>query len=112
MEEAGFGRDGEPDGDDAGDACGDSSTGAELMSGEYESMYVALHVQVVVSDINKKLSDNVTVQTQDDERFVLYARQASTFGIDAVPLPERQLCGHCRNLHADGAYAVMPVHGV
>lgn len=81
-------------------------TYAELMSGEYESMYVALHVQVVVSDINKKLSDNVTVQTQDDERFVLYARQASTFGIDAVPVGSGQLCG-IAGIY-DGAYAVMP----
>ena len=81
-------------------------TYAELMSGEYESMYVALHVQVVVSDINKKLSDNVTVQTQDDERFVLYARQASTFGIDAVPVGSGQLCG-IAGIY-DGADAVMP----
>lgn len=81
-------------------------TYAELMSGEYESMYVALNVQVVVSDINKKLSDNVTVQTQDDERFVLYARQASTFGIDAVPVGSGQLCG-IAGIY-DGAYAVMP----
>lgn len=81
-------------------------TYAELMSGEYESMYVTLNVQVVVSDINKKLSDNVTVQTQDDERFVLYARQASTFGIDAVPVGSGQLCG-IAGIY-DGAYAVMP----
>lgn len=81
-------------------------TYAELMSGEYESMYVVLNVQVVVSDINKKLSDNVTVQTQDDERFVLYARQASTFGIDAVPVGSGQLCG-IAGIY-DGAYAVMP----
>ena len=81
-------------------------TYAELMSGEYESMYVTLNVQVVVSDINKKLSDNVTVQTQDDERFVLYARQASTFGIDAVPVGSGQLCGIAGTY--DGAYAVMP----
>ena len=81
-------------------------TYAELMSGEYESMFVTLNVQVVVSDINKKLSDNVTVQTQDDERFVLYARQASTFGIDAVPVGSGQLCG-IAGIY-DGAYAVMP----
>ena len=40
-------------------------------------MYVSLDVQVVVSDLSKVLSDNVTVQTADDERFTLYARQNS-----------------------------------
>lgn len=81
-------------------------TYAELMSGDYESMYVSLNVQVVVSDMNKTLSDNVSVQTADDERFVLYARQASTFGIDAVPVGSGQLCGIAAIY--DGAYAVMP----
>ena len=78
----------------------------QLMSGDYESMYVSLGVQVVVSDMNKKLSDNVTVQTQDDERFVLCARQASTFGIDAVPVGSGRLCG-IAGIY-EGAYAVMP----
>lgn len=81
-------------------------TYAELMSGDYESMYVSLNVQVVVSDMNKTLSDNVSVQTQDDERFVLAARQASTFGIDAVPVGSGRLCG-IAGIY-DGAYAVMP----
>lgn len=78
----------------------------QLMSGDYESMYVSLGVQVVVSDMNKKLSDNVTVQTQDDGRFVLCARQASTFGIDAVPVGSGRLCG-IAGIY-EGAYAVMP----
>lgn len=42
-------------------------TYAQLASGDYESMYVSLDAQVVVSDLNKVLSDNVTVQTADDE---------------------------------------------
>ena len=66
-------------------------TYAQLASGDYESMYVSLDVQVVVSDLSKVLSDNVTVQTADDERFTLYARQNSTFGIDAV-----RHCGRVR----------------
>lgn len=76
---------------------------AQLASGDYESMYVALDVQVVVSDLNKLLSDNVTVQTVDDERFVLCARQASTFGIDAVPVGSGRLCG-IAGIY-EGAYA-------
>ena len=82
---------------------------AQLASGDYESMYVALDVQVVVSDLNKLLSDNVTVQTVDDERFVLCARQASTFGIDAVPVGSGRLCG-IAGIY-EGAYAVMPCTG-
>ena len=69
-------------------------TYAQLASGDYESMYVSLDVQVVVSDLSKVLSDNVTVQTADDERFTLYARQNSTFGIDAVPAVRH--CGRVR----------------
>ena len=81
-------------------------TYAQLASGDYESMYVSLDAQVVVSDLNKVLSDNVTVQTADDERFTLYARQNSTFGIDAVPVGSGRLCG-IAGVH-DGNSVVMP----
>lgn len=81
-------------------------TYAQLASGDYESMYVSLDAQVVVSDLNKVLSDNVTVQTADDERFTLYARQNSTFGIDAVPVGSGRLCGIAGVY--DGNSVVMP----
>ena len=81
-------------------------TYAPLASGDYESMYVSLDAQVVVSDLNKVLSDNVTVQTADDERFTLYARQNSTFGIDAVPVGSGRLCGIAGVY--DGNSVVMP----
>lgn len=81
-------------------------TYAQLASGDYESMYVSLDAQVVVSDLNKVLSDNVTVQTADDERFTLYARQNSTFGIDAVPVGSGRLCGIAGVY--DGNNVVMP----
>ena len=81
-------------------------TYAQLASGDYESMYVSLDVQVVVSDLSKVLSDNVTVQTADDERFTLYARQNSTFGIDAVPVGSGRLCGIAGVY--DGNSVVMP----
>ena len=81
-------------------------TYAQLASGDYESMYVSLDAQVVVSDLNKVLSDNVTVQTADDERFTLYARQNSTFGIDAVPVGSGRLCGLAGVY--DGNSVVMP----
>ena len=81
-------------------------TYAQLVSGDYESMYVSLDAQVVVSDLNKVLSDNVTVQTADDERFTLYARQNSTFGIDAVPVGSGRLCGIAGVY--DGNSVVMP----
>lgn len=81
-------------------------TYAQLASGDYESMYVSLDAQVVVSDLNKVLSDNVTVQTADDERFTLYARQNSMFGIDAVPVGSGRLCGIAGVY--DGNSVVMP----
>lgn len=81
-------------------------TYAQLASGNYESMYVSLDAQVVVSDLNKVLSDNVTVQTAEDERFTLYARQNSTFGIDAVPVGSGRLCGIAGVY--DGNSVVMP----
>ena len=81
-------------------------TYAQLASGDYESMYVSLDAQVVVSDLNKVLSDNVTVQTADDERFTLYARQNSTFGIAAVPVGSGRLCGIAGVY--DGNSVVMP----
>ena len=81
-------------------------TYAQFASGDYESMYVSLDVQVVVSDLSKVLSDNVTVQTADDERFTLYARQNSTFGIDAVPVGSGRLCGIAGVY--DGNSVVMP----
>ena len=81
-------------------------TYAQLASGDYESMYVSLDAQVVVSDLNKVLSDNVIVQTADDERFTLYARQNSTFGIDAVPVGSGRLCGIAGVY--DGNSVVMP----
>ena len=90
-------------------AAASRNRGVQLASGDYESMYVALDAQVVVSDLNKLLSDNVTVQTVDDERFVLCARQASTFGIDAVPVGSGRLCG-IAGIY-EGAYAVMPCTG-
>ena len=42
---------------------------AELNTGKYESMYVALSSQVVITDLKKeKLSENVTMQTDNDDR--------------------------------------------
>ncbi len=79
---------------------------ADIASGGFESMYVSIDVQVMISDVNKIMSDNVTVQTADDERFVMRANQASTFGIDKVPVGSGKLSGIVVK-HA-GAYAVMP----
>lgn len=80
---------------------------SELMSGAYESMYVSLEVQVVITDLGKEsLADNVTVQTIDDERFVLCVNDDATFAREAVPSGRGPLCG-IATPHA-GSVVVMP----
>lgn len=66
-------------------------TAAQLLSGKYESMYVAVkNVQVAKSDIGKKLGDknshtSINFVSKEGEEFVLFSSKYSTFMDDVVP---------------------------
>lgn len=80
---------------------------AELNTGKYESMYVALSSQVVITDLKKeKLSENVTMQTDNDDRFTMYVLKNSTFADKSVPTGGGVLSGIATPYQ--DAYAVMP----
>ncbi|MBQ8502554.1 MAG: BACON domain-containing protein [Bacteroides sp.] len=84
-----------------------SITTDDLKSGQYESMYVSLACQVVTADLSaEKLSDNVTMQTESGERFVMAVLESATFADEAIPTGSGNLGGIA--VPYEDNYAVMP----
>lgn len=80
---------------------------ADLNAGKYESMYVTIPSQVVIADLKKeKLSDNVTMQTDNDERFAMYVLKKSSFADKEIPTGGGTLSGIAAPYQ--DVYAVMP----
>lgn len=68
-----------------------SITAAQLVTGNYESMYVAVSdVQVIAADMGKKFSSSdshtsINFQAKTGETFVIFSSKYSTFMDEAVP---------------------------
>ncbi|NDV79418.1 DUF5689 domain-containing protein [Dysgonomonas sp. 511] len=79
----------------------------ELNTGKYESMYISIASQVVITDLKKeRLSENVTMQTDNNGRFVMYVLKSSSFANEMVPTGGGVLSG-IASAYQEG-FAVMP----
>lgn len=64
---------------------------ADLLTGNYESRYVAISdVQVVSSDLNKTFVQNdkhtsINMESKDGKKFVIFSSSYSTYGAEIVP---------------------------
>ena len=64
---------------------------ADLLTGNYESRYVAISdVQVVSSDLNKTFVQNekhtsINMESKDGKKFVIFSSSYSTYGAETVP---------------------------
>lgn len=71
-------------------------TGAEFMSGDYESQYVKIvAAQVIDADLTKTMKDSPKVETEDKNVFLMYSRSNAPWADQTVPQGAGPLIGLC-----------------
>lgn len=76
-------------------------TGAQFMSGDYESQYVKIiAAQVIDADLGKTMGESPKVETEDKNTFLMYSRSNAPWAEDAVPQGAGPLIGLCSSYSA------------